>query len=123
MVEGSAVPSSSAPLLYRPPRRASRKRMYAANLKRNRLYSVTSKERSMATPNPQTNGESNMRQAKGTGKLVDFDRGKAKCQVCNEVWYPPIRPDGWFYQDAFQCPFGCTETELTRNEPYQDTGG
>jgi hypothetical protein len=64
-----------------------------------------------------------MRQAKGTGKLVDFDSAKVECQVCNEVWYPPIKPDGWFYQDAFQCPVGCTGTALTPNEPYQDTGG
>jgi hypothetical protein len=64
-----------------------------------------------------------MMESKKTGKLLDLNSGMVECQVCKEVWSPPIRPDGWFNEDAFQCPFGCTESELTANEPYQDTGG
>ena len=63
------------------------------------------------TPKPMKNGS--MTLARGTGKLVDFDRGKVECQVCKDVWYPSTRPDGWFYQDAFQCSFGCAESEST----------
>lgn len=63
-----------------------------------------------------------MKESKGTGKLLDIYSGKVECQVCKKVWYPPIRPDGWFTDGAFQCPFGCTETELIPNEHYQDTG-
>jgi len=75
------------------------------------------------TRNPQSNGERKMTDSKGTGKLLDIDSGKVECQICKEVWYPPTRPDGWFNEGAFQCPFGCTETELIPNEHYQDTGG
>jgi hypothetical protein len=75
------------------------------------------------TRNPQSDGERKMTDSKGTGKLLDIDSGKVECQTCKEVWYPPTRPDGWFNEGAFQCPFGCTETDVIPNEPYQDTGG
>jgi hypothetical protein len=63
------------------------------------------------TPEPMKNGS--MTLARGTGKLVDFVHGKVECQVCKDVWYPSTRPDGWFYQNAFQCSFGCSESEST----------
>lgn len=61
--------------------------------------------------------------SKGTGKLLDFDSGKVECQVCKEVWHPPTRPDGWFSEGAFRCPFGCMHSESATKERYQDTGG
>lgn len=64
-----------------------------------------------------------MRKSDGTGKLLDIATGKVECTICKEVWYPPQRPDGWFNEGAFQCPFGCTETELVKIAQYQDTGG
>ena len=64
-----------------------------------------------------------MIQAKGTGKLLDFYSGKFECQMCKKVWYPPKRPDGWFNHGAFQCPSGCSDSEMSTPERYQDTGG
>lgn len=63
-----------------------------------------------------------MTDAKGTGKLVDIGSGKVECQMCRKVWYPPTRPDGWFQEGAFQCPFGCAAPALAADGRYQDTG-
>ena len=51
--------------------------------------------------------------------LINPYTGELKCKICGTIFYSPVKPivGEIYYNTAFQCPNGCTETHHPDLDP------